>query len=88
MSTTKKAEERLDRALVGVEKAIAKGLAVAGEKAEKLAAEVAALKADNARLNAALKEAEGDNAALRQVTETVAARLDGTIGALQSALGR
>lgn len=88
MSTTKKAEERLERALEGVEKAIATGLAAAREKAEKLATEVAALKADNARLNAALKEAEGDNAALRQVTDTVAARLDGTIGALQSTLGR
>lgn len=88
MSTTNEAEERLDRALEAIEKAIAKGLALAGEKAEKLAAEVATLKADNARLNATLKEAEGDNAALRQVTDTVAARLDGTIGALQSALGR
>jgi hypothetical protein len=88
MSTTKKAEERLDRALEAVEKGIAKGFAAAGEKAEKLAAEVAALKADNARLNAALKEAEGDNAVLRQATQTVAARLDGTIGALQSTLER
>jgi multidrug resistance efflux pump len=88
MSKNSNAGERLEQAVERLEAAVAKSAASTSERDQNVGAELATLKADNERLSAALKMVEADYAALRQVTDTVSSRLDGTIGALQSMLGR
>jgi chromosome segregation ATPase len=88
MSKISKAGERLEQAVERLEAAIAKSASSTSERDQNLGTELATLKADNERLSAALKVVEADYAALRKVTDTVSSRLDGTIGDLQSMLGR
>ena len=89
MSNLIDAAERLQRAVDRLEKTVSKKSADDhAPGAPGLAEELSALRADHARLDAALRETEADRTDLNRVTATVSSRLDATIERLQSVLGK
>lgn len=62
------------------------GLDTASAERDTLARDVASLRSECDRLSAALREAEEQNRAMRELTKTVARRLDGPISELDRML--
>lgn len=84
--------ERMDQALTRIEAAIEANLRNAAEASGGAAAlaassaEVEALKGECDRLRAELETIRAEHASLRQLADTVSARIDKAVGELQTAL--
>lgn len=91
MAELETAQRHLSDALKRLETALARRLSAAplgdedrpfqaaGLERDALARDVAALRSECDRLNQALREAEEENRAIRETTDAVARRLDGSI---------
>lgn len=103
MSKLEEASVRLEKAVGRLSEALGNGggggvanrladltdsLASAEHERDTLKSDVLALKNDQHKLNAALREAQENYAALKVVHQAVAGRLDGAIGELRNLLGK